>query len=154
MQPDEEPIRRRDASPKRRFRFDASKRIKKERDFASVYQFRARAYNDRMTVCCRPTGHDAPARLGLSVSRKVGKAHIRARWKRLIREAFRLQYYDLPQGFDYVVIPKPQEKVPKYATIAEDVKYLTRRAAKKAARFAENAAKEARQKLEPSSEDE
>ena len=119
------------------FRFDVSKRIKLERDFARVYQFRARAYNERLTVCCRPTNRDAPARLGLSVSKKVGKAHIRNRWKRLIREAFRLQYAELPQGFDYVVVPKKQEQVPSYAQIAADIDSLTRRAAKKATRFLE-----------------
>ena len=106
---------------KESFRFDAAKRIKHTRDFQRVYEFRARVYNERMTVCCRPTGDGQPARLGLSVSRKVGKAVVRVRWKRLIREAFRLQYRQIPQGFDYVVVPKRQDSVPKYATVAEAI---------------------------------
>lgn len=131
--------------PKRRFRFDAKKRIKLERDFARVYEGRARAYNERMTVCCRARIENEQSRLGLSTSKKVGKAHIRARWKRLIREAFRLQYYDLPQGYDFIVIPKKQDKVPCYSTIADDLVYLARRAAKKADKNVEKAINESAQ---------
>ena len=133
--------------PKRRFRFDAKKRIKLERDFARVYEGRARAYNERLTVCCRSREAGEPSRLGLSVSKKIGKAYIRARWKRLIREAFRLQYYDLPRGYDFVVIPKKQDVVPSYSRIAEDLIYLARRAAKKADKIAEKETNA----LEPSS---
>jgi ribonuclease P protein component len=52
-------------------------------------------------------------RLGLSVSRKVGNAVVRNRWKRLIREAFRLDILtDSPtEGLDLVVIP--QKRLPQ-----------------------------------------
>ena len=46
------------------------------------------------------------SRLGLSVSRKVGNAVARNRWKRLIREAFRLSCAELPVGLDLVVRPQ------------------------------------------------
>ncbi|SHN49361.1 ribonuclease P protein component [Desulfovibrio litoralis DSM 11393] len=45
-------------------------------------------------------------RLGLAVGRKIGSAVKRNRVKRVLREFFRLNQYDIPNGFDYVVIPK------------------------------------------------
>jgi ribonuclease P protein component len=46
-------------------------------------------------------------RLGCSVSRKVGNAVVRNRYKRLFREAFRLTQHDLPPGVDLILIPRP-----------------------------------------------
>jgi ribonuclease P protein component len=47
-------------------------------------------------------------RLGLTVSRKVGNAVQRNRWKRVLREAFRRHKSELPQGLDLVATPRRQ----------------------------------------------
>jgi ribonuclease P protein component len=49
---------------------------------------------------------DGAARLGVTVTRKVGDAVRRNRVKRLVREAFRLDRALLPNGVDLVVIAK------------------------------------------------
>lgn len=114
------------------FRFNKARKIKRTSDFQLVYRARIRVYNERLTVCCRPTTPNAPSRLGLSVSKKVGKAFVRNRWKRLLREAFRLNRRELPTGFDFIAIPTRQEKVPSLEIIADDLVKLARRCVRKA----------------------
>lgn len=57
-----------------------------------------------------PRGDEEPARLGLSVSRKVGGAVDRNRVKRLVREAFQSQVPDLRTGYDFVVVARPDAR--------------------------------------------
>lgn len=49
---------------------------------------------------------DAPARLGVTVTRKVGNSVRRNRVRRVVREAFRLRPGLLPAGIDLLVIAK------------------------------------------------
>jgi ribonuclease P protein component len=48
--------------------------------------------------------------LGLSVSRKFGKATHRNRLRRLYREAFRLTRQQMPTGLDLILIPRKAEE--------------------------------------------
>jgi ribonuclease P protein component len=85
-------------------------RISRSGDFDAVYRRGRSAANRHLVVYAfarenRPPG--APARLGLSVSRKVGGAVERNRVKRCLRERFAELAPALPAGLDVVVIARP-----------------------------------------------
>jgi ribonuclease P protein component len=113
-------------------RFGPQYRLRTNRDFQRVYRRRCVASDDRLIVhaCENELGHP---RLGLSVSRKVGGAVVRNRWKRLLREAFRLRRLDLPQGVDLVVVPRAGAPT-ELSAVTESLVAVARRAAKKLAR--------------------
>jgi len=86
-------------------RFRNEDRVWKQSDFDRVYGARLFAADEVLVVNGAPNGL-AHARLGLSVSKRVGNAVVRNRWKRLIREAFRLSREEIPAGVDLVVRPQ------------------------------------------------
>ena len=86
-------------------RFPRRCRLRSRLDFGRVYRRRRSVSDERLIVYGLPNGLD-DSRLGLSVSRKYGGAVARNRFKRLVREAFRLSRDELPASLDLIVIPR------------------------------------------------
>ena len=92
-----------------RLSFGPDARVASKDDFDRVFAKGRKFVNrDLLLWMIRREGAAAGgARLGLSVSRKVGGAVRRSRLKRLLREAFRLERGRLEEGCDLVVYPRP-----------------------------------------------
>lgn len=113
------------------FRFRPEYRVRRSGDFQKAFRRRCSVADGRIVVYAIANGLDC-ARLGLSVSRKVGGAVVRNRWKRLLRESFRLSRQRLPAGIDLIVIPRPGVE-PALRPLCESLVRLGDRLAKKLA---------------------
>jgi len=69
-----------------------------------------------------------PARIGFSVSKRVGSAVIRNRVKRRLREAIRRRLWKTLPGWDMILIARPEAADAEYAALADEVHDLLRRA--------------------------
>lgn len=93
-------------SMSRRYTFGPDKRLKKNEQFAHVFEQRCSIADSHLIVyACR--NELTYSRLGLGVGKKLGSAVVRNRYKRHLREAFRLSQHELEPPGDLVLIPRP-----------------------------------------------
>lgn len=111
--------------PKPRYLLGGNRRLKKTSEFKRVFTKKLSVSDDRLIIYAAPGSRKHP-RIGLSVGKKLGPAVARNRYKRTLREAFRLTQHELLADFDYVLIPRGIQK-PSLHSYSRSLLLLTRK---------------------------
>lgn len=103
-------------------------RIRKNKEFRNVYR-KGKSYANSLLVLyvLKNRNNSNYNRVGISVSKKVGKSVVRSRVKRLISEAYRLKKNDLKNGHDLVFIARVSSKDKGYEEIENAVVNLIKK---------------------------
>lgn len=103
-------------------------RLALRRDFAKVYRFGKSVANHQFVVYQTARNDDGPLRVGISISKKVGKAVMRNRIRRKMKEIIRLCKDDLKQSRDIVLIVRKPVADMDYHQIQKSLYHVFRKA--------------------------
>lgn len=104
-------------------------RFKSRGQFQRAQQIGKRCHTQHL-IAYLVLNADKQTRFGVTVSKKVGKAHQRSYLKRLIREAFRHSVLRQSSGFDVSLIAKKDMTYPKLSQLITELNSLALGAAK------------------------
>jgi ribonuclease P protein component len=90
--------------PRKPLRLRREMRLKQSRDFSRVRQVGRRMSCGCFIANWRTLPPGSVMRLGVITAKKLGNAVVRARARRLLREAFRLHQHDFAQPVDLVLV--------------------------------------------------
>lgn len=108
-------------------------KIRKNGEFQVVYR-RGRSFANQHLVLYvfknkrNQLQGDPFNRVGISVSKKVGKSVVRSRVKRLISESYRLKKDLFEKGYDFVLIARVSSHDKSYADIEKSLMHVFKKA--------------------------
>ena len=103
-----------------------SESLKKNRDFQSVYR-KGKPYGNKYLVMYLLANDLGRNRVGISVSKKVGKSVVRSHVTRLIRESYRSMEAELKRGYDIVVIARVSCNEASYWEVRDSLRHLMKK---------------------------
>lgn len=107
--------------------FIKEEKIRKNIEFRAVYR-KGKSFSNQLLVLYVIKNRKELNRVGISVSKKVGKSVIRSRVKRLISESYRLNKNSIKKGHDLVFIARTAANDKGYFEIEKSLKNLFKRA--------------------------
>ena len=102
--------------------------LKKNYEFKVVLVKGKSYYGKVLKVNIKSNGRDRN-RIGIAIQKKIGKAVVRNKIKRWIREAYRKIEPQLEQGYDIIFLCKNKESVERmdFTTIENDLEFILNR---------------------------
>jgi len=104
----------------RGFRFPRAVRMRRRRDFARTIRDGRTVAREAFVIHCLPVPGEGRL-LGVVCGRRVGKAVVRNRVKRRLREIFRTHPEHFRDGFWFVAVARPPIAGENFKTLEEDV---------------------------------
>ena len=102
-------------------------RIQERNRFQEI-RSQGRCWSDPLLVLCALPNNLPHSRFGFSVSRRIGKAVVRNRVRRRLREAIRLRMHFVAPGWDVVLIARRPSAQADYAQLERACEHLLRNA--------------------------
>ncbi len=103
------------------FRFKAAERIVDPQDFRNVMRSGKKALSKNFILFSKPNNKRCH-RLGIVISKEVGRATYRNRVKRLLREFFRLNKHRIHGTVDAVILVRKGCAVSRYIEVEEELR--------------------------------
>ena len=100
--------------------------LKKNIEFRQMYKEGRPTGNGHLTLFAKKN-ELGQNRLGICVSKKMGKAVSRNRQKRRIKEAYKSLEINVSQGFDIVILPKASLADAKFSQIVSAMSHLLKK---------------------------
>lgn len=101
--------------------------IKENREFMFLYR-KGKAFCADCLVIYVRKNRNRGLRLGITVTKKIGKAVIRNRIKRRIRESFCANLGEIPPCYDIIIVARTKAAGSTYSEINSAMRYLLHKA--------------------------
>jgi len=98
---------------------DFTSSIKQNYEFRRVYNAGKSVASGLIAVYCR-RGRRGRSQLGITVSTKVGKAVVRNKVRRRLKEIYRLHESEMRRGFDLVIVARMKSPSATYQQLEKD----------------------------------
>lgn len=102
-------------------------RIKKNEEFQNVFKHGTSMANRQFVIYMLDRPEEKEFRVGLSVSKRIGKAVVRNRIKRYIRQVFLEEKDNIRTGRDYVIIARKPAAEMNYHEVRKSLLHLFRK---------------------------